>query len=275
MARLAWLTERAARPARQSARAARSAFAATRDAGAPLPPPPPHQRGMTLIELVVSIVVISVGLAGVLGVFNLVIRHSADPLLIKQTQAVADALLEEILLKDFCDPTPRRDVNATLVAGSTGVTDLFPSLDLPAATYAGWRVFGEGIPAGTTIASAGPPSSLTLSVAASAAGIGRAVSFAPCVARQDADETGRGSFDDVRDYDDDAAWKDAVDITGATIFTPTDAYQTRVRVELMSSATLGTAGASVAENDILRVTVRAKAPDGQVIEAAGYRYFYD
>lgn len=59
------------------------------------------QRGVTLIELVVSIVVISVGLAGILLVMNRTTRSSADPMVQHQAIAVAEAYLEEILLKPF------------------------------------------------------------------------------------------------------------------------------------------------------------------------------
>lgn len=67
--------------------------------------PSRRQRGMTLIELIVFIVVVSVGLAGVLSVFNVVVKSSADPLIAKQALAVAEAMLEEITLKSFCDPS--------------------------------------------------------------------------------------------------------------------------------------------------------------------------
>lgn len=60
-----------------------------------------RQRGVTLIELVVFIIIVSVGIAGILSVFNLTTRSSADPVLAKQGLAVAESLLEEILLKDF------------------------------------------------------------------------------------------------------------------------------------------------------------------------------
>lgn len=59
---------------------------------------------MTLIELIIFIMVVSLGLAGVLTVFNTVVRGSADPLIHKQALAAAEALMEEILLKDFADP---------------------------------------------------------------------------------------------------------------------------------------------------------------------------
>ena len=59
------------------------------------------QRGISLIELIMFIVIISVALTGILQVMNQVMRHSADPLIHKQAMAVAESLLEEIELQDF------------------------------------------------------------------------------------------------------------------------------------------------------------------------------
>jgi MSHA pilin protein MshD len=63
-----------------------------------------RSRGFTLIELIIFIVVVSAGLAGILSVINTVVKSSADPMMRKQTIAIAESLLEEILLKDYCDP---------------------------------------------------------------------------------------------------------------------------------------------------------------------------
>lgn len=63
-----------------------------------------QQKGFTLIELIIFIVVIGVGVAGVLSVFTSSVRNSVDPLVRKQTQAIAESLLEEIVLKEFQDP---------------------------------------------------------------------------------------------------------------------------------------------------------------------------
>lgn len=61
-------------------------------------------RGFTLIEMIIFIVVVSVGVAGILAVMNTVVKSSADPMVRKQTAAVAEALMEEILLKEYANP---------------------------------------------------------------------------------------------------------------------------------------------------------------------------
>lgn len=63
-----------------------------------------RQHGLTLIELIVFIVIVGVGLAGVLSSLNVSVRGSADPLKPKQALAIAEALMEEILLKNHSDP---------------------------------------------------------------------------------------------------------------------------------------------------------------------------
>lgn len=59
------------------------------------------QRGISLIELIMFIVIVSVSLAGILLVMNQVTAHSADPLIRKQALAVAESMLEEIKLQDL------------------------------------------------------------------------------------------------------------------------------------------------------------------------------
>jgi MSHA pilin protein MshD len=64
----------------------------------------PRQAGFSLIELIFFIVVVSVGLAGILMVMDVSVKSSADPMVRKQAMALADSLMEEILLKPFVDP---------------------------------------------------------------------------------------------------------------------------------------------------------------------------
>lgn len=63
-----------------------------------------HQSGFTLIELVIFIVIVSVGVTGILLVMNNVVASSADPMVRKQALALADSILEEILQKEYADP---------------------------------------------------------------------------------------------------------------------------------------------------------------------------
>ena len=64
-----------------------------------------RQCGMTLIELVMFVVIVAVGVAGILSVLNVTVMRSADPLVQKQAQALAEGLLEEIQTGYFayCD----------------------------------------------------------------------------------------------------------------------------------------------------------------------------
>jgi len=61
-------------------------------------------RGFTLIEVIIFIVVVGAGLAGILSVSTNVVKSSADPMVRKQAMALADSILEEILQKEFQDP---------------------------------------------------------------------------------------------------------------------------------------------------------------------------
>ncbi len=60
--------------------------------------------GFTLIELLVFIVIVSVGLTGILSVMDTAVKSSADPMVRKQTLAIAESLMEEIVLKDYANP---------------------------------------------------------------------------------------------------------------------------------------------------------------------------
>lgn len=65
---------------------------------------PRLEHGMTLIEVVISIVVIAIAVSAVLGVLSRNALHSADAMVLSQAVAVAEAYLEEITLKPFVDP---------------------------------------------------------------------------------------------------------------------------------------------------------------------------
>ena len=62
------------------------------------------ERGATLIELVISIVVIAIAASAVLGVMSTTLGRSADAMVLSQAVAIAESYLEEISLKSFDDP---------------------------------------------------------------------------------------------------------------------------------------------------------------------------
>jgi len=71
------------------------------------PCPGPRQRGVTLIELIMFIVIVSVALASIIAVMRITTANSADPLRRKQALMIAEGLLEEVRSAGFtlCDPS--------------------------------------------------------------------------------------------------------------------------------------------------------------------------
>ena len=59
------------------------------------------QRGVTLIELVISMVVLSIAVVGVLSALGMIVGRSADPMIREQSIAIGEAYLEEINLSQF------------------------------------------------------------------------------------------------------------------------------------------------------------------------------
>ncbi len=64
------------------------------------------EAGFSLIEAILFIVVVSVALAAVLQAFNQAAVASADPVLRRQSLAIAQSLLDEISFKAFSPPSP-------------------------------------------------------------------------------------------------------------------------------------------------------------------------
>lgn len=77
------------------------------------------QRGLTFVELIFFIVIVSAGLAGILTVLDVTTSRSADPMVRKQMLAVAEGVMEEVRLQSFgwCDPD---DANASTAANAAG-----------------------------------------------------------------------------------------------------------------------------------------------------------
>ena len=71
-----------------------------------------YQKGFTLIEVIIFIVVVGAGLAGILQVINVTVAKSADPVVAKQALAMADSILSEVVQKGY---------SSTVVSPITGV----------------------------------------------------------------------------------------------------------------------------------------------------------
>jgi len=56
---------------------------------------------MSLVELILAIVIISVGLAGVLTVYSTTVRQSADPMIRKQMISIAEEMIAEITSQSY------------------------------------------------------------------------------------------------------------------------------------------------------------------------------
>ena len=82
-------------------------------------------RGLSLIELVIFIAVVSAALAAVLSVFIQTTGTSADPMLRRQSLAIAESVLEEVSLMPFtfCDGDDTNVTTATSTAGCVSGAD--------------------------------------------------------------------------------------------------------------------------------------------------------
>ncbi|MFV0453648.1 MAG: prepilin-type N-terminal cleavage/methylation domain-containing protein [Pseudomonas sp.] len=59
------------------------------------------QRGLTLVELIITIVIIGIAAAALFSAMASITGRSADPMLRQQSLTIAEAYLEEILLQSF------------------------------------------------------------------------------------------------------------------------------------------------------------------------------
>ena len=80
------------------------------------------QAGLTLVELIIFIIIVGIGVAGIVLVYSVTIKSSADPQVRKQMLAIAEALLEEVEFKPFtfCDPDDPNASAAQSAADCTG-----------------------------------------------------------------------------------------------------------------------------------------------------------
>lgn len=60
-----------------------------------------RSAGMTLVELIMAIVIISIGVAGLMSAYTAAVKTSVDPMISRQMGAIAEGLMEEIMLKPY------------------------------------------------------------------------------------------------------------------------------------------------------------------------------
>ncbi|MCW8901621.1 MAG: hypothetical protein OQK75_03465 [Gammaproteobacteria bacterium] len=72
------------------------------------------QSGLSLIEAIIFILIISIGLTGIISVYLYTTKHSADTMLSLKTVELSQALMDEILSKGYDENTP---VGGGCVAG--------------------------------------------------------------------------------------------------------------------------------------------------------------
>jgi MSHA pilin protein MshD len=91
--------------------------------------PPRRQGGLSLVELLMFMVIVSIAVMGVLQVMRLTTRASADPLARKQALLIAESLLEEVELAHFtyCEADDDAAPTAAGTADCTAVEDVGPA----------------------------------------------------------------------------------------------------------------------------------------------------
>jgi len=74
-----------------------------------------RQRGFSLMELIITMVILGIAATGVLQLISLSTRSTADPVRRKQAMLIAEGLLEEVELArmTWCDPSDANVLTAT------------------------------------------------------------------------------------------------------------------------------------------------------------------
>jgi MSHA pilin protein MshD len=125
------------------------------------PSPTRKQRGLTLIELIVSLVIASVLLGSMWSAWQLLGRGSADPMVQRQQLAIAQSLLREIELQPLPGSTGGAAAATPGRTGFASITD-YNGLSMSGITDAegnaisGLGAYGASVSV-TTLALAGVP----------------------------------------------------------------------------------------------------------------------
>ena len=83
-----------------------------------------RHSGFTLLEIITTVVVIAVAAPTLMSVFSSTIQTSADPMFQHQALSIAEAYMEEILLKDFAIGPETTRASFDDVRDYNGLTDV-------------------------------------------------------------------------------------------------------------------------------------------------------
>ncbi|TAJ92184.1 MAG: pilus assembly protein MshD [Gammaproteobacteria bacterium] len=78
-------------------------------------------RGATLIELIVTIVIVSIALITLITLTSQSEGRSVDPMIHEQAVAVAQAYMEEVTQKSYCDPDVATDCATACTSSACGL----------------------------------------------------------------------------------------------------------------------------------------------------------
>lgn len=74
-----------------------------------------NANGFTLIEIIVTIVVLAIASTALLSLFSSTVATSANPVIQQQAISIAEAYLEEVSLKSFDDPDGIAEANVRAI----------------------------------------------------------------------------------------------------------------------------------------------------------------
>jgi MSHA pilin protein MshD len=118
---------------------------------------PPRQLGTTLVEVIIFILIVSIAVTSVVNALSVAVRESADPLVQRQTLAIAESLIQEIdsqpyAQKDPYNPTgPDDAIGPESGESRSGSTLPFDNPN----DYSGYSETGIVAPDGTAISGLG------------------------------------------------------------------------------------------------------------------------
>jgi len=97
-----------------------------------------YQKGVTLIELIISIVVLSIAVTGVFSAIIQAARYSANPMTRQQAIIIAQSYMEEVLGRHFLDTggavCPATDITIYDRSAADNVCDynnLYAAIEIP------------------------------------------------------------------------------------------------------------------------------------------------